>query len=102
MGSEMHQPLNPPAVRPPYARYSHGIEVLAGARLVVTSGQLGVAADDTVPESFEDQAMLCFANIAAILAEAGMALADIIRINAYVTDRAHMRGYMTVRDRLVG
>jgi enamine deaminase RidA (YjgF/YER057c/UK114 family) len=25
-----------------------------------------------------------------------------VRINAYVTDRAHMRPYMDVRDRVVG
>ena len=30
-----------------------------------------------------------------------MSFADIVRINAYVTDRAHMSGYMAVRDRYV-
>jgi 2-iminobutanoate/2-iminopropanoate deaminase len=29
-----------------------------------------------------------------------MTLANVVRINAYVTDRAHMAGYMAVRDRL--
>ena len=46
----MNRALNPAAIRPPFARYSHGIALPAGARLVVTSGQLGVAPDDTVPE----------------------------------------------------
>jgi enamine deaminase RidA (YjgF/YER057c/UK114 family) len=69
--------------------------------LIVTSGQLGVSADDTIPESAEAQTELCFANIAAILAEGGMTLADVVKINAYVTDRAYMRDYMAVRDRLV-
>ena len=45
-----------------------------------------VAADGTVPEDARAQADLCFANIAAILAEAGMSLSDIVRINAYVTE----------------
>jgi enamine deaminase RidA (YjgF/YER057c/UK114 family) len=40
-----------------------------------------------------------FANIAAILAEDDMTLADVIRINAYVTDREYMQGYMRSRDR---
>lgn len=31
-----------------------------------------------------------------------MALDDIVRINAYVTDRAYLSDYMTVRDRFVG
>jgi enamine deaminase RidA (YjgF/YER057c/UK114 family) len=101
VGDAMHRPLNPPSIRAPFARYSHGVEVAAGKRLVAVSGQLGVRADDTVPDSVGEQAELCFANIAAILAEAGMTLSDIVRINAYVTDRAHMRCYMEVRDRVV-
>ena len=52
------------------------------------------------PEDAGAQAELCFANIAAILGEAGLGLTDIVRINAYVTDRAHLRPYMDVRDRL--
>jgi enamine deaminase RidA (YjgF/YER057c/UK114 family) len=90
--------LNPPTIRPPFARYAHGVEVPPGARLVVTSGQLGIGVDESVPEGARAQADLCFANCAAILAEAGMGAADVIRINAYVTDRAHMAGYMAARD----
>jgi enamine deaminase RidA (YjgF/YER057c/UK114 family) len=90
--------LNPGTIRPPFARYAHGVEVPPGARLVVTSGQLGTAPDDTVPQDARAQADLCFANCAAILAEAGMGAADVIRINAYVTDRAHMPAYMAARD----
>ena len=98
----MRRPLNPPTIRPPFARYSHAVEVPPGARLVYCSGQLGVGVDDAVPAGVEAQAELCFANIAAILAEAKMTLADLVRINAYVTAREHMKGYMAVRDRLVG
>ncbi len=90
--------LAPPGIAPPFARYAHGIEVPAGAALVVTSGQLGLAADGTVPEGAEAQARLCFANIAAILAEAGLGAADVVRLNAYVTGRDHMAGYMAARD----
>jgi enamine deaminase RidA (YjgF/YER057c/UK114 family) len=93
------RPLGPSAIRPPFARYSHGIAVPPGHRLVMTSGQLGIAADETIPEGSEAQAEICFANIAAILAEDGMTLADVIRVNAYVTDRSHMAGYMRARDR---
>lgn len=92
--------LTPATIKPPFARYSHGVEVPGDARLVFCSGQLGISADDVVPADAGEQAELCFANIAAILAEAGMGLQNIIRINAYVTDRSHMRPYMDVRDRL--
>jgi len=90
--------LTPASIRPPFARYAHAIEAPAGMRLVLTSGQLGIAPDDHVPDDPQDQAAICFGNITAILAEAGMGPADVIRINAFVTDRAHMAGYMAARD----
>ncbi|SEA00373.1 RidA family protein [Rubrimonas cliftonensis] len=94
--------LSPSAIRPPFARYAHGVETPAGARLVAVSGQLGVGPDDAAPEGAEAQARLCFANIAAILAEAGMGVADVLRLNAYVTGREHLAGYMAARDAWVG
>jgi enamine deaminase RidA (YjgF/YER057c/UK114 family) len=96
------QTLNPQQIRMPFGRYSHGVAVAAGSRLIFCSGQLGVGADDSVPEGIEAQTRLCFENIAAVLGEAGLALTDIVRINAYVTDRQHMKGYMRVRDTYVG
>jgi enamine deaminase RidA (YjgF/YER057c/UK114 family) len=94
-------PLNPSAVRPPFGRYSHGVAVPAGARLVFCSGQLGVRVGDTLPTTVEGQAEICFRNIEAILAEAGMTMADVVRINAFVTKREDMKSYMLVRDRFV-
>jgi enamine deaminase RidA (YjgF/YER057c/UK114 family) len=95
------RPLTPPTIRPPFARYSHGIEVPAGARLLFASGQLGVTADDVVPEDAAAQATLCFEAVGAILKEGGMDYGDMVRINAFVTDRAFLAPYMAVRDRFV-
>ncbi|WP_024506361.1 RidA family protein [Bradyrhizobium sp. ARR65] len=95
----MLRALSPPSIRPPFAHYSHGIAVPAGHRLVFTSGQLGIGPDEKIPAGGEAQAELCFANIAAILAEDGMRLADVVHLNAYVTAREHMAGYMRSRDR---
>jgi len=97
----MKRALVPAAIRPPFARYSHGIEVPAGARVVFCSGQLGIAPDGSVSETVEGKAEQCFRNVAAILAEAGMGLGDVVRINAHVGAREHLAGYMRVRDRLV-
>ncbi|BCH21889.1 enamine deaminase RidA [Mesorhizobium sp. L-8-10] len=92
--------LTPAGLRAPFARYSHGVAVAAGSRLLFCSGQLGISADDVVPDDAGAQAELCFASIARILEEDGMSLADVVRINAFVTDRACMKPYMEVRDRL--
>lgn len=95
------QKLNPTSIRAPFAAYSHGIAVAPGARLVFASGQLGVGPDDVIPEDAEAQAVLCFENIKAILAEAGMSMRDVVRFNAFVTDRAYFPVYGRVRSRYV-
>lgn len=90
--------LNPTEIRPPFAAYAHGVEVPSGWRWVCTSGQLGVTKADTLPDGAYAQAVQCLANCAAILAEAGMGPGDVVRINAFVTGREHMAGYMKARD----
>lgn len=93
--------LNPPNLHRPFARYDHGVVVPAGARMIFCSGQLGIRPDATVPAGVEDQTVLCFEAVAAILAEGGMDLGCLVRLNAYVTGREHLAGYMAVRDRMV-
>ncbi|MFK7879889.1 RidA family protein [Roseobacter sp.] len=90
--------LSPKSIAPPFARYSHGVELPPGARIVRTSGQLGMAQDGTVPSGAEVQAQICFANILDILGEAGMGPAEVFHVSAFVTDRMHMQGYMAARD----
>ena len=89
--------LNPDSIHPPFARYSHGIAAQTNS-LVATSGQLGIRADGTVPVTAREQADVCFENVDAILSAAGLDRGHIIRLNAYVTDRDHMTGYMAARD----
>jgi enamine deaminase RidA (YjgF/YER057c/UK114 family) len=96
-----HQPIDPPAIRAPFAAYRHAVVVAPGQRLLFASGQLGVTPDDVIPEDVEEQAELCFANIGAILAAAGMDFGDVVRFNAFVTDRAHFPIYGRVRARHV-
>jgi enamine deaminase RidA (YjgF/YER057c/UK114 family) len=96
----MATPLSPTQIHPPFAPYSHGILVPPGQKLVFCSGQLGIGANKIVPPDCAGQTRICFDNIAAILTEAGMDLAHIIRINAYVTSREHLPDYMAVRNAL--
>lgn len=94
--------LTPDSIHPPFARYAHGVEIPGGNRLVFCSGQLGIGKDGIIPEGVEAQARLCFEAIAAILGEAGMTLADIARVNAYVVGAEYLAGYMRVRDEFIG
>ncbi len=100
-GDVSKRAVNPKAICAPFAAYSHGIVVPGGGRLLVTSGQLGVGVDDVIPADVEAQCVLVFENLKAILGEAGMSFADVIRFNAYVTDRAHFPIYGAVRGRYV-
>ncbi len=93
--------LNPSSIHPPLAQYAHGVEVDPGATFVFCSGQVGRGRDGVVPESVEAQARLCFRAIIAILGEAGMSMADVVRINAFVTAAEYLSGYMKVRDEFV-
>ena len=88
-------------VHPPFARYSHAIEVPVGARTLFVSGQLGIGPDGAVPPDAGGQAELIFQAISRILAADGMSMADLVRLNAYVVDRADLPAYMAVRDRHV-
>lgn len=92
------QELQPASIAKPFARYAHGVDVPAGARMIFTSGQLGMTSDGDIPQDERAQAKICFANIDAILGSAGAARGDVVRINAYVTDRDFMAGYMAARD----
>ncbi|MGX1307858.1 2-iminobutanoate/2-iminopropanoate deaminase [Amorphus suaedae] len=92
----------PDTIRPPFAQYVHGVEIPAGFRLLVCSGQLGVTPEDTIPDDAEAQADQCFANIREILRSADMSADDVVRLNAFVTDRAHLAAYMRARDRFIG
>ena len=94
--------LTPTSISPPLARYAHGIEVCGPARMIRTSGQLGVMPDGNVPPTAAGQATVCFDNIRAILAEGDMGVADICHISAWLTDRADLSAYMTARDAFLG
>jgi enamine deaminase RidA (YjgF/YER057c/UK114 family) len=89
--------LMPEGIAAPFGAYSNGIAAPIG-RIVVTSGQLGVAADGTVPPGVTAQAELCLAAIDAILRAAGAGRGDVLRLNAYVTRRADFAPWMAARD----
>ena len=47
--------LSPPGVRAPFGPYSHVARVKAEAELLFLSGQIGLADDDSIADSIEDQ-----------------------------------------------
>ena len=93
--------INPNTIHQPFGYYSHGVLGVQPNQLLVTSGQLGIDSHGTVPESCYDQALLCFQAITAVLEEAKMTASNIVRLNAFVTEREDFPAYMKARDRFV-
>jgi enamine deaminase RidA (YjgF/YER057c/UK114 family) len=94
--------ITPSGIARPAANYSHATLVPPGARWLYLSGQVGITRDGTIPDDVATQAEICFENILAILAEADMAPADLVRLTTYLIDAADRDRYMAVRDRHVG
>ncbi len=93
--------LNPGSIHPPFANYAHGVETPAGLGSCSAPDNSASAATASSPKASRRRPISAFAAIAAILGEAGMTLADLVRLNAYVTSAEHLGGYMRARDQFV-
>jgi 2-iminobutanoate/2-iminopropanoate deaminase len=98
----MNRKYNPSTISPPAGRYTHGIEVPPGARWLHVSGQVGRAPDGSTPDTIGGQTENCFRNIAAILAEAGMSFADVVKLTIILTRERDIAGFREARDRVIG
>ena len=94
--------FNPDGVPKPASNYSQAVEVSAGARRLIISGQIGVSADGDVADGYEAQAEQAWRNILAILADAGMSPSDIVKITVYDVAPGNVAAYRVVRDRMLG
>lgn len=92
--------INPDNIPSPFANYSHAVEIPTKSRILFCSGQLSVSLNESIPEDAESQTALIFENIKAVLKETNMTLANVVRINTFVTSREHLKPFMKVRDGL--
>ena len=93
---------NPSSIAAPIGSYSHGIEAPPNARWLYISGQVGIAPDGKVGETFARQAELVWQNILAILAAAGMGPADLVKVNTYLTRAQDMGDSRAARAKALG
>jgi 2-iminobutanoate/2-iminopropanoate deaminase len=75
---------NPDGVHAPVATYTHQIEIAGAERLLILSGQVGMAKDGTVPADPIDQLEIALANVDANLAAAQMTMHDIVKLTFYL------------------
>jgi 2-iminobutanoate/2-iminopropanoate deaminase len=76
---------------------------IGNSLLVFVSGHVGMPLDGpprVVAGTFEEEARLCYANIAQSLAKVGGSLKDLVRITAFLTREEDYPVYATVREEL--
>ncbi len=80
----MNHIVAPASIAPPAANYAHAIVTDSASRWLHTSGVVPTQTDGTVPAAIEEQATVVWANLLAILVEAGMDAADVVSVTTYV------------------
>jgi 2-iminobutanoate/2-iminopropanoate deaminase len=85
----------------PFSRYSQAVAVSGGARLVFVSGQVGVRADGSVPDTEPGEHEQAWSNVLGILRSEGLGPRDIVDVTAYVTNQAAVAIFRQVRDRML-
>jgi enamine deaminase RidA (YjgF/YER057c/UK114 family) len=84
------------------SNYTHGIEVPPGARFLGIAGQVGRDVNGYIPDGIEAQATLAWANVKAVLAEAGMEMSDIVHYFSILVRREDNDGYDKARVAALG
>ena len=92
----------PTSIAAPASRYSHGAEAGPNARWLHISGQVGTNADGSIAAGFEAQTHRVWQNTLAVLAEAGMGIKDIVKVNTLLMDRADLAMMREIRDSYLG
>jgi 2-iminobutanoate/2-iminopropanoate deaminase len=78
----------------PAGQYTQAVEVTGATRTLYLSGQVGVAADGSIPEDAEAQCALAWRNLQAQLRAADMGIENLVKITTIVrnaTDVASVR-----------
>lgn len=99
----MNQQIAPASIAPPAANYAHAMLVERAGFWLHTSGVVPIAPDGSVPEGIGEQADVVWANLMALLREAGMAPTDVVSITTYVVvdHLASLPVVMQARDRVL-
>ncbi|MDP3897240.1 MAG: RidA family protein [Mesorhizobium sp.] len=91
------RPINAPDAPQPVGGYAQAMEVTGATRTLYVSGQIPAAIDGGVPDDFESQARLCWANVVAQLRAAGMSLDNLVKVTIFLSDRKYIADYRKVR-----
>ena len=92
--------INPRTMAKPPG-YTYVVETAGPGRTVYLAGQLGLDLDNKLvgePGDFRAQCAKAFENLGFALASVGATFANVVKINNYLTDMAHIGIFREVRD----
>jgi 2-iminobutanoate/2-iminopropanoate deaminase len=96
-------PRNPTeGVYPATDDYVHAIEVRGAGRLLFVSGTMGLDPAGRPGDSIEEQLVLVWDNLHAILASAGMTVDNIVRLTSYLRDESYAEANAAARVAALG
>ncbi|MGA8258663.1 MAG: RidA family protein [Arenicellales bacterium] len=98
----MNQSGNPGNVHPPLGAYTHAIEVPAGARWLLISGQVGMDGKGRLARGIAAQSERAMRNILACLRAAGMSKRDLVKTTTYLTDARFVTPFRDARRKVFG
>jgi 2-iminobutanoate/2-iminopropanoate deaminase len=82
--------------------YSDAIETGSNLRWLLTSGTPGLPTNGDLPTDIVGQAELAWQHILRMLEQAGMTVADIVKVTTYLTRAEDIPAYAKVRTRFLG
>ena len=86
----------------PVGGYAQALEITGAQRILYISGQIPVAKNGSVPESFRDQCRLAWTNIEAQLRAANMSLDNLVKVTTFLSDRRYGMENRAVRQEVLG
>ena len=81
--------FNPQGLSQPVG-YSQVVTVKGPGKMIFLGGKAGIYADDSFPETLEEQSALTFQNIRHALEAAGATPADVVDIQIFIVDLANI------------
>lgn len=95
-------PFNSTAAPAAAGGYTQALEVQEVQRLLFISGQIPVSVTGDVPDGFNSQAKLVWANLIAQLEAAGMSVSNLVKVTTFLSSREYALANRAIRQEVLG
>ena len=95
-------PVNAPDAPAAVGGYAQAVEVTGATRLLFVSGQVPLTVGGELPDTFEQQCRLAWANVEAQLRAAGLTLDNLVKVTIFLASRSFAAENREVRQHVLG